>query len=426
MKNKGYYIIPFSVDVSDSEIYERWLNERYSRCNCFTQCRYLFSYVLSQFIGEDAAVQCYELFPTPSQDLFSVYAYDTDGRRRRVDTSTVSLAETKLYMFSRYLGFLSFAVDYGELTEEEIEWFAHSFKRMYWKRKQDGVNLPTELNKTVSQLLGPKARPFFYERDEIGRTSHILQLVNIDEQDETTVQDILCAMGRGHTRQFSADLNTFAESPFDIRYAPTQYIEWVGSPNVLSCVVKNSIVSQSAESFVNNVLPNHFSSEYLCIYLVLLNQRYTVMYLLQTLMEHRSGQHKDEVLDFIGDALDSFRNEASFMVVSKEMNYQNIYAKMLEVMEIDKLLKQTESINQRILLRAQQEEEERDNKTNRFLMVLSFLAIGSALIDLAGFLDRLGIKSTVATIISVVITLIVAVSGFVIMFSGGKHHRKKR
>lgn len=414
-RNMGYYFVPFSVDLPAQREFSEYLSSSYAQIACFDKCRYLFSYVLEQFRIPDGAIRCYDVPFDPPEDFFKFYMRtpNADGSTERitVDTSSVKLESVRIYMCSEYLGFLTFHVDYGDLTEEEIEWFAFSFKRSYWKRSTTGVNVSTELLRATKDILGPLAELYFYEADEIGRTAHVLQLLRVNEPDPEAFEAILCACGRAHTQAFSPDRVAASESPFDMRYAAGSFYTWCGSPNVLSCIVNDADLTEDSLGFVNNVLAEHFTMDYLCTYLQLLNQRYTVMYLMRLLLQHSGKKDEDSVLDFVSTALDRFRNETSFSVISKEINFQNIYNKMIGVMEIDKLLRETEDINQRILLRAQRSEAEREQRTNHFLAVLSILAVGSALIDFSDFFDRVGIPPAVSSGISIALVAAAVVLG---------------
>jgi hypothetical protein len=154
-------------------------------------------------------------------------------------------------------------------------------------------------------------------------------------------------------------------------------------------------------------------NDYLAMYLFLLNQRYSLMYLLSELTKTTDSKKLDE----IEDMLNNFKVCFSFKIVSNEMVYQNLYNKMYNVLGIDKLIDDVQDASERLEIKARKEDEARENLTNILLIGVGFLAVGSALIDFADYIDRLSwfsfdISTAISfgiSVLAIVICLIICI-----------------
>lgn len=400
--NFGWYIIPFSVNANVQEQFKNSLDEKYDSKTRFNNCKYLFSYVTNMFRGEDPIVKSYDI----PDEIYKDYCFnsylDYDFYKE------ASITDVELDLFNPYLGFLSFKINYGEMNVEQIEKFTYEVKKLYIK---ENVEPYDNLVILTNEILGKKfVKPFFYSLDNASNVCNVFQMIYIKDKSEYTSENIF-ALQRGVTRGFLRNDEANEESNVDLFYKPYKYIEWYGCQNVLCCLVKEFAANvEDNKNFVHNFLPISINNDYLCMYLILLNERYATMYLLSRLIDYRDSDYK--TLYKIDDELNYFQINLSFNIVSNEMVYQNLYCKLYKIFNVDNLIKDVEESEKRLMLQRQKLSEKREKNINIILTALSLLVVGSALIDITSFMDRIfKNESFMNWIISLVIVVIlVAIS----------------
>lgn len=107
------------------------------------------------------------------------------------------------------------------------------------------------------------------------------------------------------------------------------------------------------------------------------------MYLLYRLTQN------DMDVERVENQLNDFKIKYSFKAVSNELMYQNLYNKMLDVLDISSLIADVEDASERIKSADRESDEKREKTTNRILFILGLLSIGSALIDFSDYIDKL-------------------------------------
>lgn len=99
-----------------------------------------------------------------------------------------------------------------------------------------------------------------------------------------------------------------------------------------------------------------------------------------------------------------------------------ILNKMYSSLGIETLIIDVEDASQRIKSNEREADERREKITNTILVFLGFLVIGSALVDISAFFDRINIQAGVSTIISFGIVIATVVAAVVVCL---KKYRRK-
>jgi hypothetical protein len=103
----------------------------------------------------------------------------------------------------------------------------------------------------------------------------------------------------------------------------------------------------------------------------------------------------------------------SFRIISDDLIFQNVYAKMYKVLDIDCLLEDIrDNENQRELL-MNINSAKTEKRSSQFLMGISLLSLFSALIDASSYFDRISFLRPVATYLGALSTVLVVLFCFV-------------
>ena len=163
------------------------------------------------------------------------------------------------------------------------------------------------------------------------------------------------------------------------------------------------------------------SEDYHYLYLILLNQRFSGM---RYIAEIATTDDTRELVEQVSRKIIHLKTRYSFHAVSDDYIYQNIYSKMYTILDIDKLFLDIEENSDRLSLVQSNENAETEKDNNNFLIYISLLAVFSALIDLASYLDRMSVATLVSTAVSGVFVL--SIIGYAIIKRVRKKKAKKK
>lgn len=374
--NYGWYIVPFSIKYKKLDAFKSFV-EKYERINRFENCQFLFSYIQQNFSN---TIKSYRI-------PFDINGVSLDfGSVDNVDMNEVSLMQSELHIFSDYLGFLVFQISYGNLSVDEIRDFSYQFRRTSYTRFDRQNEHQSNLKDFVNLVLGNVnenryVNPFFYSNNDFNSNCNVLQLVYYPEgiDDEETQNKNIMLIGRGYSKMFSADFN-IEDSDVDMVYCPTSALEWRACQQCITAFVKKT------DSHYDNDFPRSIKNNYLCLYLFLLNQRYSTIYLLEELIKTDSDDIKR--MDDIEHMLDDVKIYCSFYAISNEMGYQNLYNRLFRVLDIEKLMMDVEDSSEKLRAIERKEDEKRERRMNDCLFAISILAVASVLIDFSDFIDK--------------------------------------
>lgn len=204
-----------------------------------------------------------------------------------------------------------------------------------------------------------------------------------DEFKEENYSKILSQLKHG----MRADVDTTRyDNLANIEVSEYSYIRFGASQNAMVCLINKALVPDNSKKFIDKIFSENFTHSYFCLYLLLINQRLT---LLNTM--YKSMKYKDDIdkLQQIQKDLTHFRMLASFNVVSNTGIYQCLYDKIYEVLKIDRLYTDVDEINQKIVQEDEVEDIQREKRVNVLLTGISLLTVFSALVDFSDFFSEL-------------------------------------
>lgn len=147
---------------------------------------------------------------------------------------------------------------------------------------------------------------------------------------------------------------------------------------------------------------------------MLLHQRFCALANIEALSAHLDD---DAVVAVTQKQSAELKCRYSFRVISEVENMQIIYGRMYEVLRIDTLLADIDDMNERIASLRELESQKHEQRLSGLLTVISILAIFSALIDLADFLNKfLTSGEWYFALASLVVNVIIVVIAAVFIF----------
>ena len=383
--NIGYFIIPFCVkeeNIESLHFFES--NKLFERKNNYLSCNYIFKHIMN--LVNENTTRIYDI------NVDSVLG-DEKNINNFYSIGSALIENMKILMFTDYIGYLIIRINYLSMCVDQIENFVYHFKRYTELDPKTHTNKKGLLYKIVNTVLpGEKFIPFFCTEKDDFKSCNVFQLVKIkpdeyidadNSKSERNYSKHLFSLGRSYKPNFNYDGKALKESESDAHYSPMVYCDWCGSPSTMSCIINLNNVDIDDKSFLEGAFYKNFQNDYFFMYLILINQRFTTLYLLSKLTQNKVD------LDIVEEQLCDFRTKYSFKSVSNEMTYQNLYNKMMLALDIDSLISDVEDASERLKMEARQEDEKRERKTNRILTALAVLAIGSALVDIKDYLNFL-------------------------------------
>ena len=384
------------------------------------RCNYLFDYV-SRIIDSDSSCRIYR-YATP-EDL-PIYLFEHYERLALSEIPSVD--EILFYVFETGVAFLELKISYGDMPVNEIINFAYYFKSSnraektkYGKR--EGQKSLYEVTGDILPEEESGTKHFFVNRSRLKYQLMCFHMVKADYGNEFERNQLLFRLKRSYTESFVYEEgNDFGH--YDMTYAPYEYMAFGGCQEGFAAVCHDTGIA-GTDYFINEIFYNQLVSDYHYLYLVLLNQRFSEMKYIE---EIACSEDTKELVEQISKKIIHLKTRYSFHVVSDDYIYQNIYSKMYEILDIDKLFLDIEENGDRLALVQNNDSVETEKENNRFLMCISLLAVFSALVDLASYLDRMSFATLVSTVVSAVgVLAVIGYSAFNIVRKRTKKNKKK-
>lgn len=346
--------------------------------------RYLLNYAV-RIAKDERLLRAFRLKDLSGTD---VYLFEKELPLK----NTPKISQIRFSCFSTGVGFMEFWVEYQDLSPEEISNFAYLFKKA---AKMNGKELPegkVSLYDAAEALLPAKSEaklfftaavPFKYEC----LCYHFIQLQECSE-DEIQAQKRLSLL----KRSYNTDFAQASHSDYDMIYKPYSYDQWGGSPEGL---VNITYDTAGSDYYLNTLKQSHLEVDYYFLYLLLLNQRFSaVEYILQISEVSDSGQRQIEA---INRRIVKLKTVFSFNVISDDQIFQNVYAKMYRVLDIEHLLEDIRDNENQMEMLQNASSAKADKLSSKFLFGISVLSLFSALIDASSYFDRIRWLQPVAT-----------------------------
>ena len=228
-----------------------------------------------------------------------------------------------------------------------------------------------------SQMTG-KLRFFPYLNEGTERANTMSLAYAVDGNDEK--EDLYFLKNAYRTKGFvyNSNLDTEDENLF----ISDDYIWGITGENLACIILKRS-------EHIQNRFCHRFQDEYLLTYILLLHRKF---YLYKILTDFGIGEQNDlQTLKAYQKCLNSYQTDYAYERITEVPQYHRLYKKLEEKMELAELFADVmEPVSELSSLRmekAEADRSEQDEKMEKALAGLSFLAVFSALIDCSDYLE---------------------------------------
>lgn len=336
-------------------------------------------------------------------------------RADRVITRYNASCEGAFVIYYNNIGFLILEINYNDMSMEDINNFTYRFKRMGDSRKEFEENKPLPHTDKQGFLLGniweivngiintDIVKPFFQITNHFNSECNIMQFINAE--DEVT-DEVALHIGRGYNADFVENKSSVNNSAVDMNFEPYDYINWRGCQSVLACITSQKRIesnSSGTEKFMRDYFPNAIKNDYLYMYLMLLFQRYTLLYYIDRVIK----SHNDcNMLEKIYNEVLTFKQCLSFNIVSNEFTYQNIYNEMIKVLNINELFADINDLSEKVMSQTEKRQRSSIEILSTCFMILGVVDIIPllvAVIDEPSGANVTGFCITAALVVSIII-----------------------
>ena len=380
------FFLPFSAEQPES------FPQEVSSLSCWDSVptealatRYLLRYA-ARIAENPSLFRCYRL----AADAMPRLCLHSD---RFAYTDRIRIEEIRLSLFATGIGFLELHVFYDGLSLTEITDFAYRFKRVAQGEPVEGELL---LLDAAQKLLPPSVTFFFEGRADFKKECLCFHRLCITEGTETdeSLDRMLCLLRRSYAQWFRLPGD---DSEYDMRYDPYPNDCWAGSQEGL---VNLNLRAGNEEDdwFLDHFKFNHLAVDYHFLYLLLLNQRFSAIRYITEIAE--CGTDSRRKLEKLNRNIVRLKTVFSFNVISDDQIYQNVYARLYRILDIDRLLADIRDNEEQMEILQNTEAVKADQTANKFLFGISLLSLFSALIDAAGYFDRFPGLQTASTWVS--------------------------
>ncbi len=331
------------------------------------------------------------------------------GKMFSQKSTAVKLLDVRFSCFSTDIGFLEFRISYGDMSLYEIADFAYEFK----KAKKSGMY---ETAKKLAALTGEE-KIFFTSTVDFKYECMCFHMIMAEGVPEKELEAGLNLLKRTYSSGFADGRNS--ENDPDMIYRPYAYDNWAGSQEGLVNIVTDAGPGNTQANFyLKNYLYENLTSDYRMLYLLLLDQRFCA---LKCIADIASTDDKEtKRLEHLEKMIIRLKTEFSFRVLSDDMQYQNIYSMMYEILNIDSLLTDIHENESRMAALKSAEMAKTESITNLVLFCLSILSVFSALIDAASYFDRFEHLTEISTVLSIFGAVVLPCAVFVVIFAKRK------
>lgn len=309
--------------------------------------------------------------------------------------------------FSTGVGFVEIWVCYAEASVEKISNFAYLFKKATKTHEEDKRQ---SLYDAAKALLPADCQLFFSSSAAFKFECNCFHFMHIDGEipENARLMD-----GLHHLcRSYKSTMPITLDGAYDVTYEASRGDYWCGCTEGMANVVYDfqSNEENSGDYYLHTIKPAHLRVDYAFLYLLLLNQKYAAIqyiYMVSKVINKPSRE-----IENLNRRIIQLKNVFSFNVISDDMHFQNIYAKMFAILEIKNLLADVIENENQIEFLQRSKHANDDRMSNKYLFGISILSLFSALIDAASFFDRFrGLRSvsTVSSLVCVGLILVLCV-----------------
>ena len=192
-------------------------------------------------------------------------------------------------------------------------------------------------------------------------------------------------------------------SDCDMYFSPYGYEHWGGSTEGL-VNISYLTGSSGTDYYLTNYKINQLESDYYFSYLLLLNQRFAAIRYINEIAMAEDSSSRD--IEALSHKIVRLKTIFSFKVISDDRIYQNIYARMYKILDIDCLIEDIKDNENQMELIWNNAVVKREQLVTALLFVLSVLSVFSTLIDASSYFDRFGFINHVSSYLSLVITIV--------------------
>ena len=314
------------------------------------------------------------------------------------------LESVRISCFGTGCAFAEFRVNYQGLTIEQIADFVYRFKNATKTDTKHGsfVTMYDALTDLLSGI--PEVEMFFTDAGFKRECRMFHQIFCEDALDEATTHRHLRHLSRGYHSQFSMPQS---DSFYDMDYRPYDYDHWAGSQEGLVNLCFHSGEART-DYFIDHFKRGQLERNYSFMYLLLLNQRFTAIKLICRITEY--GRYTRAKKEELNQRIVQLKTTFAFNIISDDQLYQNVYKRMYNLLDVDRLLEDIRDNEQHVELIQNYEALETEKMTSRFLFGLSLLSVFSVLIDAASYFDRIPFVREISTVLSLVCMIVIVLS----------------
>ena len=436
-KNHSYFFVPFRIKYID-KWKERIENKVYSdeRRNikdipAWHRISDAVPVHLMKYINNGVGYQTERQY---AYQLVEKRAYGlpyTDGKKKLLTCIIRHKGETKEYIvdvrnikihcFGTNIGFLVYDIWYSaDMSYQDILEFNYSFKkvgtadvRIEDTKISDNGDKGTFLYKLSKNLIAndlDEVEIFFHSNHLVRMQSNVFSI--FCDTVEGEIEDKLFHFCHSYTVDYAYG-RIDPEGSFCC-FQPYTYIHWGGCQDGICCIYYD------INDFTSNDINGKLQNDYYFMYLILLNQKYTLLSLLNQMMECKKAV--TEEWRRIQRKLIIYQMEYSFRIVSDEMTYHRIYGDMRKVLSINELENDIKDISDRMYTLINEEQREKDEissvarswRMELGLGMLSLLAFFSAFVDSTDMIDRFSLGNVTGCLSWQYVILYAIAYGFII------------
>lgn len=328
-----------------------------------------------------------------------------------------SVSEIQVFCFDTGIGIVSFHIPYDEGLDEHTLVNTCAVLRCSAKHDKavmgrtisaDGCEtyLSCLAEEQLSELLGDTFTLFNHSNENSMKRVDMFSAVLCDTEPENGDCDAfykLCHRLSNAIDDRDKDLVT-DKSTF---YEPQDYTKWSFS-NRGSAVVSNLTGTPSTDNFLNDRWLTSVRTNYFCLYLMILHQKYAIYNYLNTVAADKNKlffkNNQESLIDF--------NSKYVFAIVSDEQFIQNAYTRMKKANNIDEvytdLLDELQRLFDYSRLKTEESNEVRNSKLNIISVIISVLCSVSIIFDTVNMFSELGTVIGFSSPESIVYTSVVA------------------
>lgn len=343
-------------------------------CQCF---HYRLSDHARRKFGVPAADELWSTAPHP-------YQGESICHRFRLES-------VQLYCFHTTVCILAFQVSFEDSDPLRVACAQYYLKKVSRERifpctsspaAQEGVTFLSLAQRLADGWNAGMSLDFFYYANPSTERANVFSLVEVAPKEDYSYE--LYYLRRCYSDGFLYSRDPELESR-EI-YAPSRDVVWGISPEAAACLICPDF---GREKFLHSTFVTNFNAQYLFMYVLLLHQKY-VLYMFLTIIG--VGTYTDlPRLETYQHELYEFETDFVFSCVTEVPQYQNLYNRMVDAFSLKQMYEDVReplvSLSEVRRADAEAQQQRRDTRLNRSLLLLSLLTFFSALIDSFDFVD---------------------------------------